>query len=142
MGNCYPQSGEDRHTCYTKLQGTSTPVYRHSHQLIIAPYTLYSFIIGGYFSLFWCVVALCYSLFVRTPNYSLFPEINFASRAMAETNVYNPIESWPFAKLLSPLNNSGSLAVLRRLSLKRFFVRYSGYATTNDQDIVVTLQDS
>jgi hypothetical protein len=130
----------------------ATPSYRvrppflmGSRQLIIAPYTLYSFIIGGYLSWIWCLVALCFSLFVRTPNFSLFPEINFASKAMAETNCYNDAEHSPLAKLLSPLSNTGSMAILKRLSLKRFFVRYPGYATTNDeenQDIVITLQEN
>jgi hypothetical protein len=90
--------------------------------------------IGCFISLTWCLATLSAALYIRTPNLSLFPEIDIASKVLAESN-YRMDGSYPFvsaiAKLLSSLNNSGTKEIRRHLAFSRFYVRY---ATTNDDE--------
>ena len=64
---------------------------------------------------------------------------------MAETNGYNSPQYSPLAGLLSPLSNASSWQIIKRLSLKRIFVRYSGDASLDDeknQDVIIALQEN
>lgn len=113
-------------------------------QLIIAPYTLYSFMIGSFLSVIWCVVAFSFTLRKRTPNLSLFPEIDVASKMVAEGSRVNRSD-YSIAYLLPQLSNSGSIEIRQLLALKRFFVRYSRNAASGVQKshpVAITLQEN
>src|SRR5277367_4055492 len=53
-------------------------------QLIIASYTLYTFTAGALFAVIWCLTAFGLCLRIQVPNASLFPEIDIASKAVAD----------------------------------------------------------
>ena len=110
--------------------------------MIIAPYTLYSFMVGGFLSILWCFAALCLSLNVQTPNSSLFPEIDIASKAtdapksqyplLSPSSSYGYSGSSPlvqnansFSSLVAPLNNAGSVEIRKKLANARFYVRWA-----------------
>jgi hypothetical protein len=81
---------------------------------------------------------------VQTPNTSLYPEIDFASKVVADDS----LETTPFApltsvsQLLSPLNNATSVEVRRRLNLRRFFTRFSANPFDGQRKVVLTLEDN
>ena len=87
-------------------------------KLVIAPYTLYSFFVGGFITLLWAFIVLIVPLRVQTPNTSFYPEIDIASKVVAD--------STDMAQLLWPLSNSHSPAIKRRLQRERFFARMEG----------------
>lgn len=91
-------------------------------QLIIAPYTLYSFLVGGFLSLAWCITLLLFILRTQIPNLSAFPEIDVTSKVVEENKIYGGLEISPLAKLLSAVTNSGSIEILKTLRPERFYV--------------------
>jgi hypothetical protein len=113
-------------------------------QLVIAPYTIYLFSVGGFISLVWCFVALIASMQIQTPNFSLYPEIDIAARVTGEKG-YDPAPFFSprsFAQLLWPLRNAGSAEVRRRLALTKFFVRFSTNEYDGTRGVVLTLEDN
>jgi len=83
---------------------------------------------AGIFTLVWCVTILLSSLlFARTPNISLFPEVDFASKVVVEGNscrIYDSSSSAaPVAKRLSPLSNATSTEIRNKLAAEVFLLR-------------------
>jgi len=98
--------------------------------------------VGGFLSILWCFAALCLSLYVQTPNSSLFPEMDIASKAtdmpssqypiLSPSSTINSTGSYSlvhngnsFSKLISPLNNAGSVQIRKKLANARFYVRWA-----------------
>lgn len=115
-------------------------------KLIIAPYTLYSFIVGGLVSLIWCLTTLCFVLHIRIPKLSLFPEIDITSKVVTESNgqvVHDSSSSIAaLSILLSPLSNAGSIAVRKGLRYLRVYVRPAvDHEIQGTQPITLTLEN-
>ena len=64
-------------------------------------------------------------MFVRVPNASFFPEIDFASKCVGPTWDGNEM-----ADLLGPLSNADSRRLRRRLLGRKFYVRDVGKGQT------------
>src|SRR5271154_3777190 len=79
---------------------------------------------GALLSLLWCLAILLYTLYSRTPNVSLFPEIGIASKVAAESNIDGHRQPSPLAKLLSPLSNSVSSEIRKQLAGQMFVLYY------------------
>ena len=93
----------------------------------------------------WCLTTLGYALCIRTPNLSLFPEIDIASKVVTERGgqfVHDSSSSVAaLSKLLSPLSNSGSIAVRKGLRFLRVYVRPSGdYEDQGTRPIALTFE--
>jgi hypothetical protein len=80
---------------------------------------------------------------IPSPNTSLFPEIDVASKILTDgtydADWLTPAQS--VNQLFSPLSNAESLEIRRRLAFQRFFVRNSNDYAGNTRT-VLTLQDS
>jgi hypothetical protein len=113
--------------------------------LIIAPVTLYSFFVGSFFALVWCLVALASTMFIQTPNTSLFPEIDVAAKIGIE-DTHDPPQ--PFAEsrslidLLFPLSNAGSLTIRHAMRGTHFYARFSEREYEGTRRVVLVLQDN
>jgi hypothetical protein len=99
--------------------------------------------VGGFLSILWCFAAMLLSLYVQTQNSSLFPEVDIASKAtdtptsqypiLSPSSTYNSYTgSYPlvqnansFSRLVSPLNNAGSVEIRKKLANARFYVRWA-----------------
>ena len=57
-----------------------------------------------------------------TPNSTVFPEIDLASKVAAESSILSGRKSSPLAKLLSPLSNSAEIR--KRLARQSFVLYY------------------
>lgn len=112
---------------------------------MIAPYTLYSFTVGAFFSFAWCLAILIFTFYVTTPNLSLFPEIDVAAKVVVtESHLYRGFEAYSISKLLSSLSNAGSREIWKALSAQTFYVRYSGAGSRgagNTRPVVITLEN-
>lgn len=91
--------------------------------------------VGGFIALIWCFGTLCASWWIPTPEASLFPEIDFASKLppIEKLNIMN-LEEKPKAYSsvversiadFSTLSNAGTLEIKRRLARARFFIQFS-----------------
>jgi hypothetical protein len=86
-------------------------------------------------------------MFIQTPNTSLFPEIDLASKTAADVNHGEALyfeDPRTVSQLLWPLSNSYSIEIRRRLRARRFFVRL---LDNDSQDggtkkVVIKLQDN
>ena len=95
----------------------------------------------------WCFIALVLAMMVQTPNTSLFPEIDIASKLVTDTpNERHYLEDTPrsLAQLLWPLSNASSMEVRRRLSPTRLFVRFSDNEFQDDGNkrVIIKLEDN
>jgi len=98
--------------------------------------------VGGFLSILWCFASLLLSLYIQTPNSSLFPEIDIASKAtdistsqypiLSPSSTYSHTGSYPlvqnansFSRLVSQLNNAGSIEIRKKLANARFYVRWA-----------------
>src|SRR5579859_2695290 len=76
--------------------------------------------VGGLFSLIWCLVVLTICMRQRTPVTSLFGDIDFASKLLPEAQ--------PFINSVPPLTSSLSMAstckIRRELAPVRFHVQW------------------
>jgi hypothetical protein len=87
-------------------------------------------------------------MFIQTPNTSLFPEIDLASKSATDVNHGETryLEDTPntLSQLLRPLSNSYSIEIRRRLHAKRFFVRFSDneFQDGGAKAVVIKLQDN
>jgi hypothetical protein len=109
---------------------------------MISPYTLYSFMIGGFISLIYCVVIVCLGLFVKVPNNSLFPEIDFSSKVAVGDKFAS---SYSYSSLVANMSNADSFEVTRRLESSRFYLRFSNDMRSEvegNRPIVITLQEN
>ena len=84
-------------------------------------------------------------MFIQTPNSTLFPEIDVASKIGTEDG-YEPtpfVESRSLLQLLWPLSNATSLEIRKRLTGERLFSRFSE-TDLNDgpRRVILTLQDN
>ena len=85
-------------------------------------------------------------MLIQTPNTSLYPEIDIASKLGTEKGY----EATPFmeprslTQLLWPLSNAGTLEIRRRLTGQRFFVRFSDSNEYQEESkrVVITLQEN
>ena len=85
-------------------------------------------------------------MFIQTPNTSLFPEVDIASKLGTEKGY----EATPFmeprslTQLLWPLSNAGTLEIRRRLIGQRFFVRFSDTNEYQEERkrVIITLQEN
>lgn len=74
--------------------------------------------IGSLFSLIWSIVVLTVCMHIQIPNSSFFPEIDFASKCVGNSEG----DSSSMENLLYPLSNPTSGVIRRRLTATRFFV--------------------
>ena len=75
--------------------------------------------VGGVFSLVWCLSVLALSLVRTTPGSSLFPEVDFASKLSTKMNPSpNSLQH-----VLSMLSTSNSHRISRKLADSSFYVR-------------------
>jgi hypothetical protein len=86
-------------------------------------------------------------MIIQTPNTSLFPEVDIASKLATDTpNERHYLEDTPrsLAQLLWPLSNANSMEVRRRLSPTRFFVRFSDNEFQDDGNkrVIIKLEDN
>ena len=87
-------------------------------------------------------------MFIQTPNTSLFPEIDIASKTAADVNHGETpyFEDTPrtVSQLLWPLSNACSIEIRRRLRAKRFFVRLLDNESQDGgtKNVVIKLQDN
>ena len=119
--------------------------FADSGQLVIAPYTLYGFMVGGFVSLAWCLTALIIVLFIATPNLSLFPEIDFAAKVVHETTRWvNRQSHYSIAGLLSSLSNAGTKEIRNQMAFARFYTRISNDAVGAHEraPVVIALHES
>ena len=89
-------------------------------------------------------MALVTAMFIQTPNTSLFPEIDIASKIVTEDG-YEPhpfLAASSFTQLLWPLSNAGSVEIRRRLAATRFFVRLSDKDVEGNRRVVLILQEN
>jgi len=102
--------------------------------------------VGGFVSLVWCLGILMYTLFVPTPNLSMFPEIDVASKVVVtESHLYRGFEAYPISKLLSSLSNASSREIWKALSPYNLYVRYSGAwdrRVQKSRSVVITLEEN
>jgi hypothetical protein len=98
---------------------------------------------GGFIALIWCYCALCASWWIPTPEASLFPEIDFASKLPPNNNlsaimnleekpkVYSSVvERVGSIGDFSSLSNARTLEIKKHLAPARFFIQFS----KNDSD--------
>src|SRR5277367_478169 len=114
--------------------------------------------VGGFLSILWCFAALCLSLSVQTPNSSLFPEIDIASKATDAPNSQHLLSpssspiytgSYPlvqnansFSRLVSPLNNAGSIEIRKKLANARFYVRWADVSGSGMGRVVLRAREN
>jgi hypothetical protein len=97
---------------------------------------------GGLFSVIWCFVALFLSMVRKTPNTSLFPDIDFAAkftRQRSALSVYprsQPSETFP--DLLSELTNATSYEIRKRLARAKLYVRVATSDVERDRVLRMT----
>jgi hypothetical protein len=112
---------------------------------VIAPYTLYGFMVGGLISLGWCIIALVLILRVATPNLSLYPEIDVAGKVVHENSRWTNRQShYSISGLLSSLSNAGTADIRKQMSFARFYTRVSntGVGRREQPPVIIALQES
>ena len=97
------------------------------------------FIVGASISFGWEIILLISCMRSNVPNTSLFPEIDFTSKVLAESIAIT--DSASAYGRLSTLGNGGSAEVLRRLRNTRLYTRD---VSTNSQlgEIGIILEPS
>jgi hypothetical protein len=81
---------------------------------------LWAFAAGALFFVLWAAVLITICSGVQTPNPSLFPEIDFASKCVKPDRQEMP--QLTLGGLLYPLSNGGSSRIERKMAGKTFFV--------------------
>ena len=77
--------------------------------------------VGGLFSLLWCLIVLALSLVRRTPGSSLFPEIDFASKVSSSREPKPASNS--VRDILSTLSTANTFQINRELARSKFYVQ-------------------
>jgi hypothetical protein len=107
---------------------------------------------GGFVALIWCFLALCASWWIPTPESSLFPEIDFASKLVPKDNFIFNLDEKPkvFSSVIensvsdfSTLSNAGTMEIKRRLAPTRFFVQFSNKVdeSATRRDVVLKVEE-
>jgi hypothetical protein len=102
--------------------------------------------------LIWCFLALCASWWIPTPEASLFPEIDFASK-LVPTDKFTVLDLDEKPKVFSSvvensisdfsrLSNAGTMEIKRRLAPARFFVQFSkGDESAIEREVVLKVEE-
>jgi hypothetical protein len=90
--------------------------------------------IGAGISLVWCLVALAACTRVQTPNASLYPEIDFASKCIGPNTGYG------LDQFLYPLSNAMSKEIRQYISTQRIFVSVVS-GSRSDGHIALSLEE-
>jgi len=70
----------------------------------------------------WCLIVLTVCMFVETPNFSLFPDVDFASRTVGPPRFSISDLSLSISQLFYSLSNAKSSQIIGKLRNKRFYV--------------------
>jgi hypothetical protein len=115
--------------------------------LVIAPFTLYLFMVSGSVSFLWCVGMLMFAMLRPTLRISLFPEIDFAAKVARERGRerdYAPADSrsgYSFQTLLSQLSKSDSSGIRKALARWKFFVQVGDSKSRHKQPITIAVEE-
>jgi len=85
------------------------------------------------------------SIRINSPNTSFYPEIDIASKITGGDDSDDvPMHDHPstISQLLSPLNNSGSIAIMKQLRGFRFFARRSDSEYQGGGRVILVLEDN
>jgi hypothetical protein len=88
-------------------------------QLLIAPITLYSFMVGGLISVVWCLFLFSLALIRPTPQTSFFSEIDLLPKCAAGRF----LSTDSFQGMLSRLHSSTTCQITRELAGSMFHVQ-------------------
>jgi hypothetical protein len=96
---------------------------------------------GGLFSVIWCFAVLLLSMLRRTPNTSMFPDIDFAAKVTRRRSpsVYPQSEhSEAFPDRLSRLTNATSYEIRNGLAPSELYVRVATSDVEGDRPLSMT----
>jgi len=90
---------------------------------VIAPVTLYLFMIGGLLSLGWCIIVMILSMAGSPPKTSMFPEVDFASKVTGQHADTDSLAAEPLINELARLSNATSREIRTGLARNKFYIR-------------------
>lgn len=93
-----------------------------NYQVVIQSYSLWVFAVGAVVVAGWCLIVLTVCMFVETPNSSLFPDVDFASRIVGPPRFSISDLSLSISQLFYSLSNAKSSQIIGKLRNKRFYV--------------------
>ncbi len=90
---------------------------------MIAPVTLYLFMIGGLLSLGWCIIVMTLSMAGSPPKTSMFPEVDFASKVTEQHANRDSLAVESLTDELARLSNATSREIRSGLARNKFYIR-------------------